>query len=675
MAYAKKYFYTFKDLNNASHSIELWQDTTGSLTAEEVRASIPPFTVEMPGVDKFTPVRGTGCEVNLISTSNMKFFNSLYHINPKEYIIKHNIDSAIDWVGYANSELFRESYTELTNYDFQLTGNDGLSLTDRYYFVNDDGSHFSGIKSLFEILNIILTKIGLPYGKTKIALATTFAEFTNNAESSLLHEVYIDCANFYNEDNEPETMRKVLESILQPFAAFITIYKNEIYIVDTHTVSTEATASFKCFQSSSYTDTQLIPNVKDISIIGYNGTGQQIEVLSGANKQVVRYSPYPIGTLIPELLTDLSEVTGSIPGNYSVRDNDYLYKVLTGHKNMTVYSPAQLEYSYRTGGTKNKESIDDSCICLTYKCGATQNKIASIDLNPYINISAPITGSNPIKSVNIKIDGEVEFFRHWGGSNYGEATTVQLTGMLRVGNKLATLNGWFDYPHDPIYYTTINSTQRDNEDISQTWIPFGYEGASVTLPVDIDVNGQFYFDLYGGFTYIDSNQTLWDNTNVHNAQVRIRKLNVTITDSLTNKEINDDDIEYYTTPNPEFKNAGELVSLLCGTDARLTDRGKLMKYNSSVYSSINEFTRNNQTYKIEHLLLNSLTSNKQQGAYKLTSMNLFNTFSPVNILTNTDYLGSKTFMVAGYTNDYADNTMECSLVELMPDSNTIEVYE
>jgi hypothetical protein len=242
MAYQEKYYFEFVSIDGKANRVEIWEDTGATITAVEVKSMAMPFSVSMPDLDgKFQVVRGSGCEINLLSETNMQFFTSLYAVNKKAFMVKHYIDTVINWVGYLNTEMNREPYITLTNYPVQFSGNDGFALMDRYQFlqgVSDPvpGGIYEGIKSKWDILNIILTRIGLPYGYIYTSLSTTFTGYLT-VFPTLLHQSYVNCSNFYDEDGVAMTMREVLEAILQPYGAFITQLGADIYITDLNTLA------------------------------------------------------------------------------------------------------------------------------------------------------------------------------------------------------------------------------------------------------------------------------------------------------------------------------------------------------------------------------------------------------------------------------------------------------
>ena len=88
-SYKKKYWLQFTGEDKVRNLVDIYQNTYGSLNAEEIKGMESPFLVEMPNVSKFTPTRGTGCELNLLSKTDRYFYDGLYHVDPKEILLKH----------------------------------------------------------------------------------------------------------------------------------------------------------------------------------------------------------------------------------------------------------------------------------------------------------------------------------------------------------------------------------------------------------------------------------------------------------------------------------------------------------------------------------------------------------------------------------------------------------
>src|SRR5574343_1604466 len=92
MAYQKKYYFQFTDPVNRVHVVELWQNTGATLTAEEIKGGVVPFSVELPELNnKIQVVRGTGATIQLFSDTDMKFYTGLKHVDPTEFMVTHSI--------------------------------------------------------------------------------------------------------------------------------------------------------------------------------------------------------------------------------------------------------------------------------------------------------------------------------------------------------------------------------------------------------------------------------------------------------------------------------------------------------------------------------------------------------------------------------------------------------
>jgi len=305
--------------------------------------------------------------------------------------------------------MISEPYDINFNYQVSLTGNDGFSLMDRFSFLQSDGSNYTGIMSKFDIIKIIFGEIGLGFTEYRIALATTFTGYSGLTASTILHESYIDCANFYDEDKKPMSLREVMESILAPYGAYIRAENTNIYIEDIHTLASGGSTSYKRFNfgTFAYSGIIAIPNVKTISSIGYKGTGTQIEMSGGVNRQVVTYSPYPLKTILDESLVGLEEFTG-IPPTFSTKDG-YNYKTLTVNKYWEIDAAKLLNLNPTTFEESFYLSQNDENIYLRFpRYGGLNGIVASYKIMPYVNLSIPEYG-NPddlyrLLNLNIKCE-------------------------------------------------------------------------------------------------------------------------------------------------------------------------------------------------------------------------------------------------------------------------------
>ena len=209
-----------------------------------------------------------------------------------------------------------------------------------------------------------------------------------------------------------------------------------------------------------------------------------------------------------------------------------------------------------------------------------------------------------------------------------------------------------------------------------TDIGIGGKGAAIQIlnnnsTLDANLSGDFYFDIYSDWQHMQAGNPSIINNSTNIKEFWITNFEITIVDINTLNEIGKTDIEYIGILDENFKDEGEKVSLICGTDNTKADKGKLMYLSGSIYKPIKQWTRANQTFKIEELLLNSLSSNYKSGFYSLSNVILNNSINQLNIIKDSKYLGSRQFMLNAYTVNYQDNEVNCSLIEISADNNTI----
>ena len=685
MAYQKKYYFQFTDPVSRVHVVELWQNTGDTLTAEEIKGSANPFSVELPELNhKFQVVRGTGATIQLFSDTDMKFYTGLKHVDPTEFMVKHYIDSALNWCGYLNSDMYSEPYDINFNYIITTTANDGFALMDRFRFIQSDATNYVGIKSKWELLQICLNKLALPYTDIRVKLATTFSGFSGDSDSTILHESYVNCANFYDEDNLGMTLREVVETILAPYGAFIVQSAGSIYIVDIHTLAGGGSVTFQKFNASTYAyvSTVSVTVEKAISAVKYAGTGHGIERSGGINRQVVIYSPYPQKEIINESIVTPDEFD-TVPSSFSDKDG-YKYKTLEYNSIWENSAPADFEESCKTETDEHfvyarLPMITNNIPLMAFKTPADyflSVESAGIQRTYGINgktkrywdgVSILITGDILAKTVPNPYSDSLSEIELLMGNNKIVRHDINYTIQCGDYHYNQLLNRWSSTPTFNNYITTTNN----NEYISNVWTPIGINGGGLLARIYLPSTGLI---LDG-----DLQVTIWSNTRIQKANGELLENNSILDETwlkniaiklvnIDGSEINDTDTEYIGLLDPLYANQGETITLKTGTQGRFSDRAKIMQYDGSDYSDILEWTRDSQTYKIEELLLNSLCSNHQANYVTLTNMNLKNAFSFINVLTDSSYLPTEKLMVKSANINFAENAVNCNLVEISQDT-------
>ena len=116
-------------------------------------------------------------------------------------------------------------------------------MLDRIAYLHDDDSKYTGMSTQMNVLRNILNKLGLPIRYTYLNFATTITGITYGSNQTVLDTTYVINDNFYDEDGTPFTCRKVLESILQPYGAFIMQNNGDYIVTDVHSLASNSMSS------------------------------------------------------------------------------------------------------------------------------------------------------------------------------------------------------------------------------------------------------------------------------------------------------------------------------------------------------------------------------------------------------------------------------------------------
>jgi hypothetical protein len=695
------YSFSFRDQNNINHSVEIWKDSASVLPpATIIRGDSNPFSVSMPGLsDKFQPVRGTGCQINLVSQTNMQFIG-LYTARMQEYQIRHYINSVLNWCGWLDSELYTEPFDDIDGYTVSFSGSDGFALLDRMNYLQADGSKFTGISTQFDVLKFILEKLNIPLLNTYIYLSTAVTGATTTGGQTAFDVTHVMNANFYNEDGEPETLRKVLESILRPYGAFITQANGCLFITDVQQISTGS-----LFTMSKYTgimgayidDTGIDADIGDISDIGISNMGQTFNVVPGINKQVVSFSPYANIDLIDfDAEADFS--TPGTPTTHGTAPYRWTETEYSNSRSWTKFAAGKF-VQIKGAETGINEDEEEYCLKNTVEIDDSYNGVPSgvfsegaqtfgfkgqlptmvnssseysikIEMSVYpvtkANLNDPTEAGTEIGFINLFTDLII------GGKKYNWHVSTYLPTVT---------NGWkllADYGHLDLPFYTRLTNLAPYANIADIWTKLQlqkiiYKTSSDYLissydflvPLENGVAGDMEFKIYGYSAY---NPNLGESSLFNN--LRIKDVKLTIVDSLGN-DVSNIDLEYVSYLNAQYKEEGATLDLLQGTNTTNfpTCRGGLLTFDGTDYSFIQAWTRAGVTDIIENLLLRSYVGNYQGRTKELTAK-VNRLPHTVGFLTYAAYLTGK-FMLTSFTHNYEDVSTELTMQEIFTDSLTI----
>lgn len=277
-----RYYSGFYSRDNIPYRIEIWQDAEAAFDPERITLAADPVEIEWAEVDKLEPVHSSSATLNMVSLSD-RCFADLYTVAPGTIRLDILRNGALYWSGTLDTELFEEPYsykdryiTTVTFSDFAVLGR--MDWQDR------------GVKTMSEVLETCLAAAGFNRGVLEKRVSTGLAE---GYTGDLFDDCSLMCDNFFDEDDEPSSIREVLDEMLRTFALRLKQKNGKLLLYDINGIYDTASTA-----------------------VQWRGTDAEMGVEPVYNKVTITFSPYASatlfdGTLAPDdILTDQADVAG-----------------------------------------------------------------------------------------------------------------------------------------------------------------------------------------------------------------------------------------------------------------------------------------------------------------------------------------------------------------------------
>lgn len=297
-----RYFYEFRGTDNVLNKVEIVAKKT--VSAKEITAfGENPFSISYPKTLKLDPIQGSGFSMNLVSEEVFQFMD-LHTDDMQEYMIRFYRAGQLYWIGYLDPELYSENLSSSPPYDVEFSGAD-FNIMERLTFLDDKEKEYTDINTLLIQLKRCLNKLALPFQKLYIGCSTIPGDVVLSPSETALHKLYIQSANFYDEDKEPMKCREVVESILQPFGLMMVQRDASIFIYDYNTIETGGVMKSYSFDTLSYAgDTPVRILLGDISEIGTVSTDALLGFEALVNNTSITSSLYASSDILDYEVTE-----------------------------------------------------------------------------------------------------------------------------------------------------------------------------------------------------------------------------------------------------------------------------------------------------------------------------------------------------------------------------------
>lgn len=236
---------------------ENYSGNVGALTFEADEALV----INWKHTDKEEVICGSEATIKIESPTD-RAYEDLYTIEVGRIRMDVYKDNALYWSGALDPEFYEEPYEKARYYTVTLTFSD-FGILDRLKY------NLSGMQSLQAILQDAIARTTINHGGIDAdTYCTTYFETGGNKAN--LAALAIRSENFYDEDAEPNTLKEVIEGIMQPLALKMIQRNGKVYVFDLNGLHS------------------LAPSTP----IVWDGDSQTMGVDKVANNVKVNFSPY-----------------------------------------------------------------------------------------------------------------------------------------------------------------------------------------------------------------------------------------------------------------------------------------------------------------------------------------------------------------------------------------------
>lgn len=613
-----KYYYEFKGHDDILNRVEIL--TTDVAVPQEITVSYTPFVLEYSQVKKLEPIQGSGATLGLISNTIFQF-ESLHTDDMQKYLVKFFRDGALYWMGWLDPELYEENLALYPPYPVEFTAAD-FNVLERLKFNESSGKSYADIVPLITQLKRCFDKLGLPFDKLYIGCTTKAEGVTLSASETILHQLYIQSSNFYDEDNKPMSCKEVVESIIQPFGLMMIQREASIYIYDYNAIVHGIKMKKYDFKSLLYQSEEVVSfYLGDLKNIGFRSENAPFGFEDLINNVTIVSSLYGSADLIDKSVkeSELSDLKSEQETKDLIKKvylkcadwtaSEYIY-FKSKDTNSTLIG-AKMIYS---GGVEHNNLIFQNTN--TYMASERSDIYIRLKCNMYINtknnpfdgdekVNEPESSKRMLMYCKILLSFNDQDLMYYNGvewkdiqSNRDPEYAVLVFMNYGNWNETRVLNQWLT--NSTVHWTgvTAPNTVIDREKNFQA-------GVKIPLPPKSG-----HIKLIIDYAKIDDNSDL-PHIFKDVKDLLIDRVSLTFEDA-DEKSISSDDYEFRSYINRNVVTDLKDITLKCiSANEKHEPIGKanIMSRNGDSYKYHTSYTRSGQTNILERLLLCTIHSN------------------------------------------------------------------
>jgi hypothetical protein len=221
----------FKDIDENTIEIEIYknfEDAATTVAPSELQCSADAVFINYESDDDiFKPIKCSDCQINIVTN---KILTDLYTALKNEIYCLIKKNGKTIWCGFSVPCLYQSDYDNEYN-QLSLQFNDILSSLEnyKYTYVNDSQS----IASFYSILKHIINKID---SQNLIKNIYVHNSKRINGTTELLNNLFILDRNFFDESEEAENCKDIIEYISRFLGTTCYYFEDSIYFTDFNSI-------------------------------------------------------------------------------------------------------------------------------------------------------------------------------------------------------------------------------------------------------------------------------------------------------------------------------------------------------------------------------------------------------------------------------------------------------
>nr|DAO48677.1 MAG TPA: hypothetical protein [Caudoviricetes sp.] len=316
MSYGLVYTLPFASIDGKAYEVKIEREGYAGKTTE-LKGQTSPFTVTIDSEEFiYTPTR--------FSTATMAIFGGdylqdLFSTDYRMHRITLYADGVAVWCGFIKPELYTQDYSS-DKFNLEINCYSAMSVLE--FVEYKQAGEERGFVSLWSLLKKCVEESRGLYTAIYIPHVYGVSQSEYNNWNNPLERMMVSEQNFFDEDDNPMSLKEVLEEIMKLMNWTCADWNGELFFID---VDNEDGEYYKyTSEMSSYTQIQADGiNVQDI---GFAGNDHTLDILPGYNKASIRCSNYPVGDALPKIDFDDFEDIGTVEDSYTNLFRRFVWK-------------------------------------------------------------------------------------------------------------------------------------------------------------------------------------------------------------------------------------------------------------------------------------------------------------------------------------------------------------